>query len=114
MNLKELLSPNIELTELAKDDLLHLDGSILGRVIKGINKVANNPKPETEGGYGKPLGNKSGNNLTGYCKVKFSSIGVRCVYQCIYDKKIGMKIIIISMRADNEVYNEASKRIDNI
>lgn len=112
MNLEKLLSPNVELTELAKDDLLHLDGSVLGRVIKGINKVAKNPKPETEGGYGKPLGNKNDNNLTGYCKVKFSSIGVRCVYQCVYDEIIGMKIIIISMRADNKVYEEAVQRIN--
>jgi len=36
--------------------------------MKGIFKVSQNPLPNTEGGYGKPLGNHSGVNLTACLK----------------------------------------------
>ena len=50
------------LPEAAKD-LKSLDGSQRILVVKAINKVLENPLPDYEGGYGKPLGNKSGSNL---------------------------------------------------
>lgn len=106
------MPPNVEFIKEAEDDFNRLDGSIKFQVAKGIKKVSNNPLPYTEGGYGMPLGNKNGNDLSGYNKIKFAGIGVRCVYQCVYDEKVKMKIIIISMRADNEVYDEAAKRIE--
>lgn len=107
-----VIPPNVEFTAEAQDDFDRLDGSVKIQVAKGIQKVSKNPLPFSEGGYGKPLGNKNGSDLSGYNKIKFSSIGVRCVYQCIYDETVGMKIIVISMRADNEVYEEAVRRIE--
>ena len=48
----------IEFLEEAKKDLLRLNHSTQIQVLKGISKVAQNPLPVSEGGYGKPLGNK--------------------------------------------------------
>ena len=53
------------------------------QVIKAINKVAVNPLPQTEGGYGKPLGKKGGTYLTGYCKIKLLKLGLRVVYHLV-------------------------------
>ena len=40
----------------AKSDLEKLDNSIRIQVLKGIQKVSNNPLPVNNRGYGKPLG----------------------------------------------------------
>ena len=53
----------------ALSDLDALDNSIRQPVIKGIKKVLKNPVSKEEGGYGTPLGNKEGNNLTGLFKI---------------------------------------------
>ena len=96
---------------LAEAELAKLDGSIRKIVLKGILKVSTNPKPQNEGGYGKPLGNKSNNNLTGLLKIKYMDIGIRVVYKLVEDEKTHeMYILVISARADNEVYNIAGKR----
>ncbi len=96
---------------LAEAELAKLDGSIRKIVLKGILKVSTNPKPQNEGGYGKPLGNKSNNNLTGLLKIKYMDIGIRVVYKLVEDEKTHeMYILVISARADNEVYNIARKR----
>ena len=60
----------VEYCDEAKKDIKKLDGSQIKQVLKAIEKVSTNPLPFNEGGYGKPLGNKSGNNLTGYLKIK--------------------------------------------
>lgn len=39
-------------------DLKRLDHSIRSQVVKGIQKVSQNPVSVYQGGYGKPLGNK--------------------------------------------------------
>ena len=96
---------------LAKEELARLDGSVRKIVLKGIIKVASNPKSQDEGGYGKPLGNKGGNNLTGLFKIKYRDIGIRVVYKLVEDKKTHeMFILVISARADNEVYDLAGKK----
>ena len=111
MNLDDLFPDNVSFIEEAYEDFLKLDGSIVPMVLKGIKKVAANPGPDYAGGYGKPLGNKNGNNLSGLMKIKFKSIGVRCVYKCMpVNEKDGMKIIVISIRASEKVYKEAFKR----
>ena len=66
---------------LAKEELARLDGSVRKIVLKGIIKVSANPKPQSEGGYGKPLGNKAINDLTGLLKIKYRDIGIRVVYK---------------------------------
>lgn len=98
---------SIEFLPEAKDDLNKLDGSVGPQILKGIRKVSQNPLPD--GGYGKPLGNQSGTDLSGFMKIKFKKVGIRVVYKVEIIKNV-MKIIIISARADNQVYEEAEKR----
>lgn len=96
---------------IAKEELAKLDGSVRKIVLKGILKVSANPRPQNEGGYGKPLGNKNSNNLTGFLKIKFRDIGIRVVYKLVEDEKTHeMYILVISARADSEVYDLAGKR----
>lgn len=96
---------------LAEEELSKLDGSVRKIVLKGIIKVSANPKSQNEGGYGKPLGNKSNNNLSGFLKIKYRDIGIRVVYKLVEDEETHeMYILVISARADNEVYNLAGKR----
>ncbi len=94
------------LSEIEKD-MRVLDKAIREEVVKTIRRVSKNPGyPD---GYGKPLRNQAGNDLSGLFKIKFSKAGVRVVYAL---KREGerMMIIVISARADEEVYREAAKR----
>lgn len=93
----------------AESDLKSLDGSQRILVLKAIKKVKQNPLPVYEGGYGKPLGNKNGNDLTGFLKVKLKSAGLRVVYKVVKQND-KMLIIVIGARADEEVYGIAQKR----
>jgi len=93
----------------ASDDLDELDGSVRPQVLKGIRKVLKNPLPKVKGGYGEPLGNKGGNDLTGLYKIKFKSIGIRVVY-ALEEIDSVMTVIVISLRADSEVYKIAEQR----
>lgn len=99
----------VEYLDEAKKDLKKLDHSQQVQVLKGIQKVAQNPVSVYDGGYGKPLGNKGGNNLTGLYKIKFRNLGIRTVYKIERIDNV-MKIIIISARTDAQVYKEAAKR----
>ena len=100
---------SIEFLEEAAKDMKKLDHSAQIQVLKGIKKVSKNPLPVEEGGYGKPLGNKKGLNLTNLMKIKFRDIGIRVVYKIEYTDE-RMKIIVVSARTDEQVYKEASKR----
>lgn len=93
----------------ALNDMKKLDNSIRPQVAKGIQKVSQNPVSIYQGGYGKPLGNKDGSNLAGLFKIKFRGIGIRVVYS-IEERNSVMTIIVVSVRADNQVYQEASHR----
>jgi len=104
------MSWSIEFLKEAENDLNKLDNSTKKQVLKGIHKVSQNPLPQNEGGYGKPLGNKGGTNLTNLFKIKFRTIGIRVVYKLVRTDK-SMTIIVISVRDDGLVYREASKRI---
>lgn len=75
---------------------------------KAIRKVCQNPLPVTECGYGKPLGNKGGNNRAVYSKVKLRGAGLCIVYQLIRQGDI-MLVIVIGVREDKEVYKMALK-----
>ena len=95
----------------ALKELDNLDGSVRNQVLKGIIKVSANPVSQSEGGYGKPLGNKGGTNLTGFYKIKFKRIGIRVVYKLIKDEITNeMYILVISARADEQVYKLADTR----
>ena len=94
----------------ALDDFRSLDGSQRRLINKAIEKLKLNPLAETEGGYGKWLGNRSGTNLSGFLKVKLRGAGLRIVYQLlrIEDRVL---IVVIGAREDSEVYDIANKRI---
>ena len=96
--------------EKAAQELAELNNSSKVRVVKAIKKVSLNPLPQSEGGYGKPLGNRASSKLAGLMKIKLKSIGLRVVYQLIRDDGI-MKVLIISIRDDSKVYRDAEGRI---
>ena len=95
----------------AKKDFKDLSGNERIVVAKALDKVLENPLPANEGGYGKPLGNKQGNNLSGFLKIKLKSLGIRIVYKLI---KIDgqMLVVVIGARAGDEVYDTAKKRVE--
>lgn len=100
----------IEYLREAEKDLLSLDHSQRLQVLKAIEKVSENPLPNYEGGYGKPLGNSSTTKLAGYYKIKLLKLGLRVVYGLVKENDV-MKIVVISLRDDNAVYRLAEKRI---
>ena len=91
----------------ANEELQKIDNSIKKQVLSGIAKVSKSPLPHPNG-YGKPLGNKNGNNLTGFFKIKYRGIGIRVVYTLVMDHQI-MNIIVISARDDNYCYEMAAQ-----
>ena len=96
---------NIRITDEAKKDYEKIEGSIRRQVLAGIIKVSKAPLPSPNG-YGKPLGNKNGNNLTGFFKIKYRGIGIRVVYTL---DKMTMNIMVISQRDDNYCYDLVAK-----
>ena len=103
------MSWEVLFTDDAREDLRALDGSQRKTVLKAITKVSQNPLPASEGGYGKPFGNKHGNDLTGLYKIKLVKEGIRVVYTLIRTET-AMKIIVVAARADDEVYELAAQR----
>lgn len=53
-----------------------------------------NPLPVSEGGYGKPLENKNGNNLSGFLKIKLKSDGIRVVYKLVEIEEQMLVVVI--------------------
>ena len=94
----------------AADDLARLDGDLPLTAVKAIEKVRQNPLPNTEGGYGKPLGNVAGTALAGLLKIKLRGQGLRIVYRLLRTEK-RMVIIVIGIRADDLVYQTAQGHI---
>ena len=100
----------VDFNDKAQKEFDRLNGSPKSQVAKAIHKVSQNPLPQSEGGYGKPLGNNQSSKLAGCLKIKLKSIGLRVVYQLVREDEV-MKIVIISIRDDDEVYKEAERRI---
>ncbi len=98
---------DIRIIDEAQKDYHKLDSGVRKQVLAGILKVSKAPLPSPKG-YGKPLENKKGNNLTGFFKIKYKGIGIRVVYTLILDKQI-MNIVVISPRDDNYCYELAKK-----
>jgi len=98
---------DIRITDEARKDYDKMEGSIRRQILAGIVKVAKAPLPGPNG-YGKPLGNRNGNNLTGFFKIKYRGIGIRVVYTLAVEKAV-MNIIVISQRDDNFCYDLAAK-----
>ena len=100
----------IEYIKEAQRDLRQLDPYNRKIILKAIDKTAERPLPPPDG-IGKPLGNHSSSSLSGYYKIKLKKLGYRVVYQLIKQDNI-MKIIVISVRDEEEVYKEAERRIN--
>lgn len=100
---------SVEYLPEAVKDLKKLGRDRQTLVLKAIAKVKTNPLPAREGGYGKPLGNKSGNDLTGFFKIKLRDAGIRVVYKLVRTET-QMLIVVIGARADDEVYDAAENR----
>ncbi len=98
------------LTPAAMKDLKRLDGSQRKQVVKALDKLVSNPLPKSEGGFGSPLGNKNGVDLTGFLKIKLRGAGLRIVYKLVRIEGVAY-VIIIGARADDEVYEEAERRM---
>jgi len=94
----------------ADDDFNSLDRRQKIIVDNAIKKIQTNPLPQSEGGYGKPLGHKKGRNLTGFFKIKLKGEGIRIVYRLI-KIKTKMLVVVIGLREDEEVYEIAAKRM---
>lgn len=101
---------DIEYLPEAVVDIAKLDGSVVPQVLKAIAKISTNPLPQSEGGFGKALGNKAGHNLAGLLKVKLKKSGIRIIYYLVRDKD-KITIVIVGARTDNEVYKQADLRI---
>ena len=99
----------IEFLPEALSDLARIDKAVRARITKGINKILQNPVAKSKSGYGKPLRNQKGKDLSGLYKIKFRDIGIRVVYSLKEEDGI-MTVIIVGARADDEVYDEAYKR----
>ena len=102
----------IEYIKEAVKDLRKLDSNNRKLVLKAIQKTAQRPLPPPDG-IGKPLGNHSSSRLSGYYKIKLQNLGYRVVYSLVKQDKT-MKVIIISVREDGEVYREAERRIQEM
>lgn len=95
----------------ALDDLRRLDGSQRVQVLKAIKKVSENPLPDTEGGYGKPLGSRSPTSLSGFLKIKLKGAGLRVVYQLVRHEG-QMLLIVVGARTDDEDCETAQRRTE--
>ncbi|MGB3366441.1 MAG: type II toxin-antitoxin system mRNA interferase toxin, RelE/StbE family [Acidaminobacteraceae bacterium] len=73
-------------------------------VLDKIDFVSTNPYPKSKGGYGEPLVG----NLTGLLKFRFDS-DYRVVYKLEEIDGV-MKVLVIGLRKDKEVYREADRR----
>jgi mRNA interferase RelE/StbE len=95
--------------EQAQKDYKKLDGSI-----KKLVNVALAKMEERADELGEDLTSKHGVNLIGCRKIKFLKAGIRMVYRIVGDKAEIAEIIIVGKREDNEVYQEAYKRLQEL
>ena len=100
---------SVEYLPEAYKDLVNLSHSQQVMVKKAVNKVKENPLPQNEGGYGKPLDNKHGLNLSGLLKIKLRGEGIRVVYKLI-KTEFQMQIIVVGIPEDEAVYEIAFRR----
>lgn len=102
----------IEYIKEAQRDLQKLDAHNRRIILRAIEKTAERPLPPPEG-IGKPLGHHAAANLSGYYKIKLRDLGYRVVYGLAREGNT-MKVIVISVRDDEEVYREAERRIAHL
>ena len=102
----------IEYIKEAQRDLLKLDPYNRRIILKAIEKTAERPLSPPDG-IGKPLGHHASSNLTGYYQIKLRDLGSRVVYGLVREKEV-MTVIVISIRDEEAVYQEAERRIEGL
>jgi len=95
---------SIEYHPLIENDLKKLGHSVVIKVLKKIEKIAQNPI------IGDELENKANLNLVGCRKVYIDNKRVRIVYKVI-ENKIEIFVVAVGNRDDMEVYKKASDRL---
>ena len=95
------MSWNVVYLHEAEKDILALARNRQLLVNKAIKKVKQNPLPQSEGGYGKPLGHKQGTNLTNFLKIKLRGAGIRIVYKLVRTDR-QMLVVVVGVREDEE------------
>jgi len=71
--------------------------------------------PQSQSGYGKPLGNKYSRKLASLLIINLPDLGIRVVYGLLNYKETGrMIIVVISLRDDDRVYRLAAQRLTKI
>lgn len=93
-----------------RKDFRKLDESQRQRVSKAIDRTQTNPLPHSEGGYGIELGHKGGINLLNCLEIKLRGEGLRVIYK-LMRTDTEMLVIIVGVREDEEVYNDAQERL---
>jgi len=98
----------IKFHPLAIEDLERFNKYDQKRILNKIKHYAQNPLPKFRGGIGEPLSNY-GQELAGCCKGKVDCY--RFVYELFEVDEI-MYILVIGFRREQEVYEEAQRRIE--
>ena len=96
----------IRYTEKARKDFDGFDTSNKRQIVKALERVSKNPLPRHEGGYGVELRDK----LSDCLKIKLKAAGIRIIYKLERTEET-MLVIVIGLRADNEAYRTAEKRL---
>lgn len=95
-------------TSVAKDlKKLKFSKPQITKLQQKIMEIAKNPKAKSDGGYGEPLSLKDQKDL--YLKFRFQN-DYRVLYTLVIEDHV-MKVLIIGLRKDKEVYRELLKRI---
>lgn len=100
---------SIEYLPEVKKDMKDLSRQRQNLVTKLLERASQNPLPQNEGGYGKPLGNKRGLNLTNLLKLKLRGEGLRIIYKLVRTET-QMIVVVVGVREDEEVYQTADSR----
>ncbi len=98
MSYKLILHPDVD------KDMSELSSVQIRLVFKQFKKLQFSPE------LGKPLGNKSGYDLSGYRKMYVDKKKIRIVYR-IVEHEIIVEVTAVSKRDEMEVYRKASERV---
>jgi len=101
----------VQLTDEALEDLNDLDGAAQKVVLKGLRKLAENPRQ-----YGGRLGKRVGGNLTGFRKLVVGRNAYRILYLVHEgDDDVTLVVVwVIAERADDRVYQLAISRLQTM
>ena len=88
----------VKISKEAEKDFYSIDGSVRKQILAGILKVSRAPLPAPNG-YGKTLGNKGGNNLTGFLKLNIAMINTVMILQPNYMKSTEIRYLITFLRS---------------